>query len=121
MLVASSLSSSASSTSKMWLRLRLAALLTTRSIVPNAASVASMIVTTPAVSLWSAGTPITSAPYPSISALVASTASGVRLLITTFMPSLASLRAMPLPMPRLEPVTIATLPLSSGYRAGILL
>jgi len=38
----------------------------------------------------------------------------VRALMTTFMPSLASRMAIPLPMPRLEPVMTATLSANSG-------
>ena len=65
------------------------------------------------------GWAITSKPCFSNSARTASQASALRLETTTLQPARASSSAMDLPMPRVEPVTIATRPFKSNNELSI--
>src|SRR6266542_284206 len=88
-----------------------AALFTSTSTVPNARSVSSNSRPTSRSSPTSAATAIASWPSPSIASTIgASRPRSVRPWTTIRAPSAARRRAVAFPMPRLEPVTIATLP-----------
>src|SRR3954447_19048031 len=61
-----------------------------------------------------AGIAIASPPAARMLCATCSHAGALRLEITTFAPALARCSAMERPMPRVEPVTIATLPPSAN-------
>src|SRR5579864_4119201 len=86
------------------------ALLTRMSIWPKACCARSTSSLQPASVLTSATTASTVLPAARSSAAVSSSVAWVRPFSTTRAPSAASALAAALPKPRLEPVTIATLP-----------
>ena len=85
------------------------ALFTTRSMPPNASTVASIAACTPSASATFAATPIATSVPPS-SAAAACAFSRSRSATTTHAPSAARRVAMALPMPDAAPVTNAMRP-----------
>src|SRR6185436_11102280 len=81
---------------------------------PHLATVASTRALSSSLRETLQGLAITSKPCFSNSARTASQASALRLETTTLQPARASSSAMDLPIPRVEPVTMATLPLRSN-------
>jgi hypothetical protein len=86
------------------------ALLTSTSRRPYDARAASTRICPPSGRLTSAATPTASCPAATISSAASFARPSSRELTTTRAPPAASRPAMALPMPELEPVTIATRP-----------
>ena len=78
--------------------------------MPKASTALATMFQMSSLRLTSVGTPRAVWPSATMSAVTASTVAGVRLATTTFAPSRANTFAIAFPMPRPDPVTIATLP-----------